>query len=361
MPAIILKQSLWGIKFFIALLIIGLASNLTGLAKAHANEPLIVYSARGASVTQPVVDRFSALNDIEVSVVYTGRDLNDRLKREGRYTPADLAIIVGSDNLREAATSGLTKKPLFYKPFEIIPEAFRSKEFAWIGLSKRAYIAYVSADLPVDQRPKTWFDLVQPQWRGQLCLPNFNHARFVGLVSAFAHHFSEFGEHVTLDWLNALKTNRVNNSEYSDRARLRQVANGECQITIADSHHYGMIAQGTKEDRELYAKLFPIFLSFYPQDQLSIDGDGGVYTEISGAFLTLNEKNQDNAIKLLEFLVSMEAQSLYTHPTYEYPANPELAANETVEAWGDFIPDTLARDTIFDLRLQALKLIHLVN
>ena len=47
--------------------------------------------------------------------------------------------------------------------------------------------------------------------------------------------------------------------------------------------------------------------------------DRGAHINVSGAGVARFAPNRDNAIKLLKFLVSEEAQALYANENYEYP------------------------------------------
>ena len=69
--------------------------------------------------------------------------------------------------------------------------------------------------------------------------------------------------------------------------------------------------------------------------------DGGTQVNISGMLLAKNAPNKDNAVKLMEFLASDEAQKLYAEGNFEYPVNPQVPAAEIVQSWGSFTPDTL--------------------
>ena len=54
--------------------------------------------------------------------------------------------------------------------------------------------------------------------------------------------------------------------------------------------------------------------------------DRGTHVNVSGAGVVKTAPNQDNAVKLLEYLASPEAQRYFADVSLEYPANPEVEA-----------------------------------
>ncbi len=87
----------------------------------------------------------------------------------------------------------------------------------------------------------------------------------------------------------------------------------------------------------------------------------GTHVNISGMLLTRNAPNKDNALKLMEFLASDEAQRLYADGNFEYPVNPAVAASDIVKSWGSFTPDTLNVAEIAKLEPAAAKLVDEVE
>jgi iron(III) transport system substrate-binding protein len=67
----------------------------------------------------------------------------------------------------------------------------------------------------------------------------------------------------------------------------------------------------------------------------------GTHVNISGMLMVKSAPNKNNAIKLMEFLASDEAQALYASANYEYPVNPAVAPDNTVAAWGALKPDSI--------------------
>ena len=82
---------------------------------------------------------------------------------------------------------------------------------------------------------------------------------------------------------------------------------------------------------------------------------------VAGVILTKNAPNQDNAVKLIEFLSSDEAQQIYAETNHEYPVKPGVAVSERVASWGEFKKDTLSLADIAKNRKTASELIDEVG
>ena len=89
--------------------------------------------------------------------------------------------------------------------------------------------------------------------------------------------------------------------------------------------------------------------------------DIGTHVNISGMLLTKAAPNKDNALKLMDFLASDEAQRLYADGNFEYPVNPAIKPSEIVASWGQFTPDTLNIAEIAKYEADAARLVDEVQ
>ena len=62
---------------------------------------------------------------------------------------------------------------------------------------------------------------------------------------------------------------------------------------------------------------------------------------MSGAGVTRHADNAEGAQRLLEFLLSDEAQAAFAQANYEYPVRDGIPLAPEVAAWGDFVADSL--------------------
>ena len=66
--------------------------------------------------------------------------------------------------------------------------------------------------------------------------------------------------------------------------------------------------------------------------------------------------HRDAAVALLEWLSTPEAQRLFADLNQEYPANPSVAPDPIVAAWGEFKGDTINVAEAGRLQAEAVKL-----
>ena len=67
-------------------------------------------------------------------------------------------------------------------------------------------------------------------------------------------------------------------------------------------------------------------------------------------------KNRDAAVKLIEFLVSEEAQAWYAETNNEFPVRADVPASELLQSWGTFKADNLALEELGIHNAEAVRL-----
>jgi len=77
---------------------------------------------------------------------------------------------------------------------------------------------------------------------------------------------------------------------------------------------------------------------------------------VSGVALTKHAPNRDNAVKLMEFLVSSKAQKMYADVNGEYPVMPDVELSSHLQAWGEFKQDMLNLEEVAKNRAEAIKI-----
>jgi iron(III) transport system substrate-binding protein len=88
---------------------------------------------------------------------------------------------------------------------------------------------------------------------------------------------------------------------------------------------------------------------------------GGTFVNISGAALAKSSPNRENAVKLMEFLVSDAAQALYADTNFEYPVKPGVKVNAVIESFGTLKPDTMSLTEVAKYRKRASELVDQVG
>ncbi|MFQ5945898.1 MAG: extracellular solute-binding protein [Anaerolineae bacterium] len=312
----------------------------------EAREPgsVVVYSARIEKLIKPMFDTFTTQTGIKVTY-FTAKagELFERLKAEGRHTPADVLITVDAGNLWIADHAGYLQgfeSPIIEKN---IPVHLRAKNNAWVGLSVRARPIMYSSERVKPSELSTYEALGNPRWRGRLCLRT---SRKVYTQSLIATMIKTLGEPRTEEVLRAWMKNqpRIFNS---DTQMLKAVAAGQCDVTIANTYYLARLQAENPG--------FPVAV-FWPNQN-----DRGVHVNISGAGVTKYAKHRVAAIRLIEFLSSRDAQHLYADANYEYPANPTVEPDGPIASWGSYKDDTVDVAAAGALQAAAVKLMDRVG
>ncbi len=318
---------------------------VSGLASASE---VNVYSYREPFLIKPLFDTFTRETGIKVNTVFAKKGLVERLTSEGINSPADLIFTVDIGRLDSALQAGVTQEVNSDILNKNIPSEFRDPAGHWFGLTNRARIIVSSLDRVGEDEIDTYESLADPKFAGRICTRSGKHAYMVALTaSMIAHH----GETETKNWLTGLKENLARKPQGNDRAQVKAIAEGECDIAIIN--HYYMALMINDEEQVAWADAVRIH---FPNQ-----ADRGTHMNISGVALTQSAPNKDNAIKLMEFLSGDIAQQMYGEVNYEYPVNPGVPRAGLLASWGDFKHDTQPLSDIAKHRNTATKMVDEVG
>lgn len=309
---------------------------------AHSTEQdeIVVYSARKEHLIKPLFDAYTKKTGVKISYITAkANPLLERLKAEGKNTPADLLITVDAGNLWHAAESGLLQPVESKTLTTVVPENLRDPQNLWFGLSIRARtIVYNSNNVSADEL-STYEDLANAKWKGRLTLRTSKKVYNQSLVaSLIEQHGKDKAEEIIKGWVENLAIDPTSN----DTKAMEAVANGIGDVAIVNTYYYGRLM---KESPELPLKLF------WPNQKST-----GVHMNISGAGVTKYAKNKAGAIKLLEWLASEEAQKTFGALNQEFPVNPGVAPSEEVKAWGAFKGNPMNVKVYGEKQADAIKL-----
>ncbi|HBM58180.1 MAG TPA: iron ABC transporter substrate-binding protein, partial [Citreicella sp.] len=261
---------------------------LTAASPALAQE-VNLYSYRQPELLQPLVDAFTEETGIAVNVAYIDKGLEERLVAEGDRSPADLIFTVDISRLSAAVNAGVTQAVESDVLMENVPAQYRDPDNHWFGLTTRARIVYASKDRVDPSEVTTYEDLADPKWEGRICTRSGTHDYNVALVAAMLHHH---GEEETKTWLEGLKSNLAQKPQGNDRAQVKSIWSGECDISLGNTYYMGKMLEDSEQSEWANAVnvLFPEF------------EEGGTHVNISGVAMTKAAPNRENALKMMEFL-----------------------------------------------------------
>ncbi|HEX5795646.1 MAG TPA: extracellular solute-binding protein, partial [Geminicoccaceae bacterium] len=213
---------------------LGVAATLS-VAPAMAAEEVNLYSSRHYDSDVAMYERFTAETGIEVNLIEGDADqLIERIKAEGRNSPADLLITVDAGRLWRAEEAGLLQPVESPVLDERIPANLRHPEGKWFGLSQRLRAIVYAKDRVDPAEITTYQDLADPKWQGRICIRSSTNVYNQSLVASM---IETLGVEPTEAWARALVDNLARPPQGGDSDQIKAVAAGECDLAVVN-HYY---------------------------------------------------------------------------------------------------------------------------
>ncbi|MDN2480287.1 Fe(3+) ABC transporter substrate-binding protein [Vibrio agarivorans] len=308
-----------------------------------------VYSYRQPFLVEPMFNEFTKETGIKVNVMFAKQGIAEKLAQEGEYSPADVLLTTDISRLAELTDKGLVQSVDSEVIEGNVPAQYRDDENEWFALTLRTRNVYSSRDrvgkLGADFN---YADLAKPEFKGKICTRQGKHPYNVSLVSSMiAHH----GEAEAKAWLEGMKANLARKPQGNDRAQVKAIREGLCDVSLGNSYYLGKMVN----DAEQKAWADAVYINFPNQET------EGTHVNVSGMAMAKYSPNRDNAVKLMEFLTADKAQQLYAEVNYEYPVKEGVKRSELVESWGDFKADKISLDEIASYHSAAIRLLDEVK
>ena len=305
-----------------------------------------IYSARKEDLIKPILEVFEQQTEIKVNLITGKADaLLQRLISEGKNSPADILITTDAGRLYRAKKAKVLQTTESETLSKAIPEQYRDPEGYWFGLTLRARPIVYAYDRVKPEMLSTYEALAQAEWKKKICIRSSDNIYNQSLVASM---LAQDKEDETLDWLNSLVKNFARPPQGGDRDQIKAIASGQCDIALVNNYYLGKMLTSSNEAEVAAANTVKIF---WPNQ----DGRG-THVNISGAAITASSKNKENALKLLEFLVSDDAQLWYAEKNLEYPIKPGIQASEILKSWGEFKADSLSLHKLGEFNADAVML-----
>lgn len=299
---------------------------------------VVVYTARHYG-QEVAFEAFTKKTGVHVKLLagQTG-ELFERLKAEGERTPADVLVTVDAGNLWNASRAGLLAKVDSPELLANIPAHLRDPEQRWFGLTVRARTIMYNTGKVKPAELSTYEALGDPKWKGRLCLRTssyiYNQSMLATLIK---RHGEPRAEEIVRGWA-ANQPILIN----GDTKILEAIAAGQCDVGLTN-HYY-------------LARLVAKNAAFTVAPFWANQATSGTHVNVSGAGVVAHAKHRANAVKLVEFLSSPEAQQMFADQSFEFPANPQAIVNPIVARWGKFKQDDINIAAAGELQAAAVKL-----
>ncbi|MFE8700687.1 Fe(3+) ABC transporter substrate-binding protein [Cytobacillus sp. FJAT-54145] len=307
-----------------------------------------LYTARHYDTDDAIYAAFTEKTGIKVNVIKgEGDELMERLKREGELTEGDVFITADAGNLHRAKENGLLQPIVSDTVNSNIPETLRDSENNWVALTKRARVIVYAKDRVKPEDLSTYEALTEAQWKGKVLIRSSENIYNQSLLASF---IELNGEDKAKEWATGIVANMAREPKGGDTDQIKAVVAGEGDVAISNTYYVGRLINSTNEEDVKVAEQVGVF---FPNQDTT-----GTHVNISGAGLLKHAKNNENAIKFIEFMTSAEAQGQFAEGNNEYPANPAVEASETLKSWGEFKAQEINMTILGEKNADAVKIFN---
>ena len=296
---------------------------------ANADE-VNVFSSRHYDSDIQLYEKFTSLTGIKVNVV-SGKDkaLQKRMIEEGKDSKADIYITADAGRLGAFDQKKMFQKLNSSKIEKQVPKNLRSEN--WTGIAKRARILYYSKDRVSSSEIQnlTYENLADAKWKNRIAIRKSDNIYNQSLIASLIHNN---GKKNIEKWMKSFVNNFARSPKGNDRAQILAVAAGEADLAVANTYYYALMLSGQKGEEQQNAakKVIP----FFPNQS-----ERGTHINISGGGILKNSPNSENARRLLEFLLTKEAQTHIVQNTFEYSILDNVEPHELIKKMGEFKQD----------------------
>ena len=313
---------------------------LVSCSQEKSSDILTIYTSRQPQLIEPLLEQYKEKTGLEVRLL-SGKapQLMERIAVEGNATEADIFMTVDAGVLWQAAEKEIFQEVDSDILNQNIPEHLRDANGKWFGLSKRARTIVYNSDSVSVEDLSSYEDLAYPKWENKLCLRTstkvYNRSLIASMIDADGYANTK---NIVQGWVNNLTTEVFS----SDTQVLKAVSAGQCGVTIVNTYYLARLA---KDPTYSNLKLF-----------WANQEGRGTHVNISGAGVVKYSTNKAEAIKLLEWLSSNEAQETYAGANKEFPVMNGVAVGPILKNWGAFKEDLILVEKLGSLQKEAVLL-----
>ena len=328
---------------------VGLALALA--ASGAVAQEVNLYSSRHYDTDVALYDTFTEQTGIAVNLIEGDADqLLERIKAEGRNSPADVLITVDAGRLWRADQAGLLQPVSSPVLEDAIPAELRHPEGKWFGFSQRLRGIVYAKDRVDPSEITSYEDLADAKWQGRICIRSSTNVYNQSLVASM---IEADGLEATEAWAKGLVDNLARPPQGGDTDQIEAVAAGECDVAVVNHYYFvRLLESDAAEERAIGDKVGILF----PNQ----DGRG-VHANVSGGGVVATAPNKENAVKFLEYLTTPQAQAYFAQGNYEFPVVEGVKLDPVLEQWGPIKTDAVNAAKLGENNPDAVKLMDRVG
>lgn len=302
-----------------------------------------VYSHRHYDIDKEIFSAFEKETGIQVLVKEDKASKLIELISQ-KKDAADVLITVDVARLEQAKNKNILQSIQSDYIQSRVPANFMDSDNMWFGLTKRYRVLAYSKERVDPLEIKSYTDLAKPKWKGKIAVRSSSNTYNQSLMaSVIAHSDEQKAE----SWAKSVVANFSRSPKGNDRDQVKEVAAGRADIAIINTYYLGKLLNSENQQEVEAGKA--VGLIFPDQEH------AGAHVNISGIGVCKNAPNKDNAIELIEYLLSDKVQELYSAANYEYPIVKDIPVCDLLKSWGSFHEDSIALERIGQLNTAALE------
>ncbi len=346
----ITRRVFLGTSAAVGAVVLGELSNIkSSSAQRNQRNQINLYSSRHYNTDQKLYTDFEKQTGIKVNLVEgKGDQLLERIRSEGRNSPADIFLTADVGNIWQAQQAGIFSPVNSTTLNQRIPASLRdTAKNEWFGFSTRARVIMYRKGKVNPSELSTYEDLANPKWRRRLVIRTSTNIYNQSLT---AWLLGIHGEPKTQEWAKGIVANFARPPQGGDRDQFEAVAAGIADICVANSYYLGGYARSNDlKKREIFDRIGV----FYPNQG---QGQSGTFINISGGGVLKNAPNREGAIRFLEYLTSDSAQNYFAKGNFEFPVVKSVTPDPVLAGFGTFRASDRSLTTIGPNLSNALKI-----
>ncbi|MEQ8357350.1 MAG: Fe(3+) ABC transporter substrate-binding protein [Kiloniellaceae bacterium] len=309
--------------------VVAVCAILASGGPARAQEVLNLYSTRHYQTDEALYAGFTELTGIEINRIEGDGDaLIQRILSEGQNSPADIFLTTDAGRIWRAEEAGLFQPIGSEVLDDRIPESLRHPKGLWFGFSTRARLIFYAKDRVEAGAIKTYEDLVDPKWKGKVCIRSSSNSYNQSLLSSI---IEADGSAAAQDWAQGVVDNFARQPVGGDTDQLRGIGAGECDIAVANDYYFVRLMTDPTE-KALAEKIGWVFPN---------QGGRGTHINVSAAGVLKTAPHKEAAVKFLEYLASPKAQRYFADGNNEHPVVAGVEPNDALKSLGKFESDAV--------------------